>query len=83
MYVMSGMGSTPAGENCELSCYEAKSNAYQACQKLPLDKRSEKVACFKKADAGLSSCINKCSGPSGAVIAVAAGVGALVLMSTI
>jgi sulfite reductase beta subunit-like hemoprotein len=82
MYVMSGMGATAAGEKCELACYEAKSKAYQVCQKLPLDKRAAKVACFQKADVNLKACINKCGAPSGALIATIAGIGALVLMAT-
>jgi len=78
MYMMSGMGATPtAEETCELACYETKSKAYQVCQQIPLDKRKAKVACFREADAVLSGCLSKCSSPSGATIAMVAGVGLL------
>ena len=78
-YVMNGMGAAPDGESCELACYEAKSADYQACQKLPVADRGKKVACFKAADKQLQSCLSKCNAPSAATIAVAAGVGLLVL----
>jgi hypothetical protein len=65
--------------DCSLACYEAKSAAYDACRKLPLDPRAAKVACFEKADAGLAGCLNKCSAPSGAAVLAVAGLGLLVL----
>lgn len=81
MYVMSGMGTTEEDkqQSCQLACYDAKSKAYDACRAIPPDDRQRRIACFQKADADLRDCLGKCSGPSGATIAVVAGLGLLLL----
>lgn len=76
-YILSGMGAAPNQDNCELACYEAKSKAYQACQKLPVGDREARLACFSKADAKLQACLNECSAPSARTVAIIAGVGLL------
>jgi len=83
-YVMSGMGATEQeqGQDCQLACFDAKSKAYTACRDIPVADRQGRIACFEKADLALKDCRGKCSSPSGATIAVIAGVGALVLMAT-
>jgi hypothetical protein len=81
MYVLSGMGATEQDQvqKCQLACYDAKSKAYDDCRAIPPAERKTRIACFQGADAQLRDCLGKCSGPSGATIAVVAGIGLLVL----
>jgi hypothetical protein len=82
MYVMSGLGATTEQQQlqqCQLACYDAKSLAYDACKKVPVTDRKGRIACFEKADVEFNTCLGKCSAPSGATIAIVAGIGLLVL----
>jgi len=82
MYVLSGMGASAEQgqvQQCQLACYDVKSKAYTACRDIPAAESKSRFACFQKADAELKSCLGGCSSPSGATIAILAGIGLLVL----
>lgn len=46
-------------------CYDAKSEAYRACQSFPAGSE-QRETCFRKADADLGNCLDACRGkPAG------------------
>ena len=46
--------------SCRDACYQAKSRAYQSCRQIPPVDREARESCFRKADAALKRCLNRC-----------------------
>jgi len=55
-----GLSAVAIAGPCQDACYQEKSKAYQRCRSIPPADRAKRVACFKKADDVLKSCLAKC-----------------------
>lgn len=58
--IILGISAVALAGPCQDACYQAKSKAYQQCRAIPPADRSARVACFKKADITLKSCLAQC-----------------------